>query len=150
MTTLSIKIRNYDQVDKAFRKAPEKMTGELHDAIAQSILRIERNTKREAPVNKQGGGGNLRQSIRSQMIGTAKGMVEVGAEYGAYVEFGTRPHIIRVKNKKVLANRRTNQIFGRVVHHPGTKANPFFSRGIKATEEIFNSNIMQAVRNALK
>lgn len=150
MSNLTITIKNYDQVAATFRNAPKRMTGELHGAIAKSILQIERNTKREAPVNKRGGGGNLRQSIRSQMLGTARGMVEVGAEYGAYVEFGTRPHVIRAKNKRVLANRRENQFFGRVVRHPGTKANPFFNRGIKATEEVFNSNIMQAVRNALK
>jgi hypothetical protein len=50
------------------------------------------------------------------------------ATYAPYVEFGTPPHIIRPVNAKVLANARTGQIFGTLVHHPGTKPNPFMER----------------------
>jgi HK97 gp10 family phage protein len=149
MSNVTITIKNYDQVTALFKAAPARMTQEIHNAVSRSILQIERNVKREAPVNKRGGGGNLRQSIRSQMLGVAKGMVEVGAEYGAFVEFGTRPHVIRVKHKKVLANRRENKIFGEVVHHPGTRANPFFTRGISASERAVNKEFEKAVKNVL-
>src|ERR1700761_1907246 len=50
------------------------------------------------------------------------------AKYAPYVEFGTAPHIIRPVKAKVLANEETGQIFGTLVHHPGTKANPYMER----------------------
>jgi len=71
-------------------------------------------------------------------------------EHGMFVEFGTPPHIIRPKNGKVLAFPRsgsqrvqhndgtisgkftfggktikTDAVFAKVVHHPGTRPNPF-------------------------
>jgi hypothetical protein len=43
------------------------------------------------------------------------------ASYAPFVEFGTAPHEIRPVNAKVLANKKTGQFFGTLVHHPGTK-----------------------------
>lgn len=50
-------------------------------------------------------------------------LVAVGggdAYYWAYMEFGTRPHIIRSHGPWPLRNRETGQVFGQVVRHPGT------------------------------
>jgi HK97 gp10 family phage protein len=149
MEPIRIEIKNIDAVQTVFRAAPLKMTDEIHKAIQRSILTIERNVKREAPVNKKPGGGNLRQSVRSSMLGVASGTVEVGAEYGIYVEGGTRPHQIRPVRKMVLANRRTGEIFGRLVNHPGTKANPFFSRGVDQSRADIDRFFIKAVQNAL-
>jgi N6-adenosine-specific RNA methylase IME4 len=67
------------------------------------------------------------------------------ATYAPYVEFGTAPHIIRAVNKKVLANAATGQIFGPVVHHPGTKANPFMERIIASSQPEINDLFGQAL-----
>jgi hypothetical protein len=56
------------------------------------------------------------------------------ANYAPFVEFGTAPHIIRPVNAKVLANTKTGEIFGTLVHHPGTKANPFMERIVAAAQ----------------
>jgi len=65
------------------------------------------------------------------------------ASYAPYVELGTPPHIIRARNAKVLANTKTGQIFGPVVHHPGTRANPFMERIVASAQpeitELFGS-----------
>jgi len=146
----TITIPNLADIKRVFDEAPEKTIRQIDTAVRKSILRIESAAKREAPVNKQSGGGNLRQSIRSQMTGIASGKVEVGVDYGVYVEEGTRPHIITVKNAKVLANKYTGQMFGRTVKHPGTKANPFFQRGIDAAESDIIDYFSKAVVNVFK
>lgn len=77
--------------------------------------------------------------------------VEASASYAAYVEFGTKPHIIKPKYAKVLAwnnqgsvgNRQTGSVrsgakpnvFARQVHHPGTKAQPFLLPSAKAAQD---------------
>lgn len=150
MQAYKIQIKNIDTVQRVFHAAPLKMTQEINRAIQTTVRTLERNIKKEAPVNKQTGGGTLRQSIRSEVTGIASGKVEANAKYASAVETGTRPHIIRVKNKKALANKRTGQVFGRVVRHPGTKANPFFERGIQRSMPDIDRAFVRAVQNVLK
>jgi len=147
---ITIKVKNLDRIQMMFKKAPMKMTTALHKAINRIVLKIERDAKRNAPVNKKGGGGNLRQSIRSMMIGPARGKVEAGAGYAVFVHEGTRPHIIRIRQRKVLANKREGKIFGKVVHHPGTKANPFLQKAVDDNENFIDKEFESAVKKVFK
>jgi len=70
-----------------------------------------------------------------------KGVNIMMPEYGFYLEFGTRPHEIRVKNAKVLSDGK--RIFGKVVQHPGTEPQPF----IRA---VINTKLRQIVYNNIK
>src|SRR5882724_10945514 len=46
------------------------------------------------------------------------------AKYALFVHDGTRPHLIKASPGKVLADGRGG-FFGKIVNHPGTRANPF-------------------------
>jgi hypothetical protein len=85
--------------------------------------------------------GNLGRTIRIGSLTDTHVEVKAGGQlnvgYAAAVEFGSRPHVIRPRNRKVLAwggartlggrvragSRATH--FARVVNHPGTRAKPF-------------------------
>jgi len=146
---ISIKIVDINKLKAAFKKAPLIAVGEYSTAIERSAFKIEGDAKRAAPVNKGSGGGTLRQSISSRMTGRASAVIESRAKYSAYVDQGTRPHIIRVRNAKVLANRRTGQFFGKVVHHPGTKATKYFSGAIENSIPYINAQLKTAMQNIL-
>ena len=146
---ISIKIQNIEKLAAAFKKAPALATAQFDKAIERTARKIEGDAKRAAPVNKGSGGGTLRQSISSRMTGKARAVVESKAKYSAYVDQGTKPHIIRVRNARVLANRRTGRFFGRVVNHPGTKANPYFSQSLKNNESFMNNELTTATQNIL-
>lgn len=143
---LSIKLKNASEIMAKLKKMPVEMTKELDTAVKKTLSLVQNKTFKEAPVNKQGGGGNLRQSIRSDMSGVARGKLEVGSDYGIYVHEGTRPHIIEIKNKKGLANIRTGQFFGKRVQHTGTAPNPFLQRAVESSEEEIQGYFEEAVR----
>lgn len=145
----SINLQNGGTIRSLLKQQPLIMAKHLAKATSRSIKILEARAKREAPVNKQKGGGNLRQSIRSRMRTPLTGEVEVGAKYGIFVHEGTRPHIIRAKSAKVLANRRGGMFFGKTVRHPGTKANKFMDRAIKASESQINREFDNAMGKAL-
>lgn len=48
-----------------------------------------------------------------------------GVAYGLFPEVGTRPHVIESHGDYPLRNRKTGQVFGRRVHHPGTPEQPY-------------------------
>lgn len=148
MSGVTITIKNLDEIEKMFRKAPGKMLDGIHKAIQKSILIIERNAKREAPVNKGTGGGTLRQSIKSRMVGKATGEVSVEAKYAVFVHEGTRAHVIRPLRMKALANTREGKFFGRLVMHPGTTANPFLQRAVEQSEGDINKEFDKIILKA--
>ena len=69
--------------------------------------------------------GALLASIQKQTSGLS-GSVGPTVPYAVYVEYGTAPHDIRPVNAKVLAFPIGGRmVFTSIVHHPGTKRNPF-------------------------
>lgn len=94
--------------------------------------------------------GNLGRSIGLASLTAASVDTRAGANYAAFVEFGTRAHDIVPRNKKVLrfavgANARLSGaprsgapvVFAKRVKHPGTRAQPYMVPGAqKAIEGI--------------
>ena len=88
--------------------------------------------------------GKLQKSIHIEWIKNGFNLVfgdestyilALGFGYEYLVANGTQPHIITVKNAKVLTNGV--KFFGKTVHHPGTKANPFDVRTFQAIQNKF-------------
>ena len=150
MSNINIEIPGLDKLQDALKRAPVFTVNEASRAVQKSALLIQSNAIKEAPVNKQTGGGNLRQNIRMEMQTKTRAIIVSNAPYSVYVEMGTRPHDIRIKNKRVLANRRTGQIFGTHVHHPGTRANPYMQRAIDKSKVQINEYFKLAMLNIIK
>jgi hypothetical protein len=90
------------------------------DATRKVTREVFREIKRRVPVDT----GELLDSLGMSVVhGT--GIITVTAEHWAAVEYGTKPHIIRSGGDYSLRNRETGQSFGKVVHHPGTPAQPY-------------------------
>jgi HK97 gp10 family phage protein len=82
---------------------------------------------------------NLQRSIKVEAVSDTHVTIEAQAAYAGFVERGTRPHIIRPRNAKALrfaataagqrlsgsARRGAAVIFARIVHHPGTRPQPY-------------------------
>lgn len=95
--------------------------------------------------------GNLKRDIRVFEVTASE--VKVGntlkAKYAKFVHFGTKPYVIKPKNKKALANKKAGIIFGKKVNHPGIKANPYLlnawniykSGGLKRASDELAQNI---------
>lgn len=99
------------------------------DAVAEAKKLVPRKT------------GNLGRTIGPGGLGNDFAIVHATAGYAAYVELGTKPHVIRPRNKRVLAwstggtrlsgrptasaRRSGKMAFARKVNHPGTKPHPY-------------------------
>jgi hypothetical protein len=96
----------------------------LTEAMQRSVLLVEGNAKREAPVKK----GNLRRTITSRVEqGGRRGVIGTNAPYARPVHDGSRPHIIKATRAKALYWKGASHPV-KSVKHPGNKPNPFFRR----------------------
>ena len=85
--------------------------------------------------------GKLAGSIVKE-VGDSEASIQAWAPYAVYVVNGTAPHEIRPVNARVLAFEVGGKtVFAPLVHHPGTKPNPFMQRAVEdarsKVEEVF-------------
>lgn len=117
---------------------------------ADRIAPIVRNgMKAEAPVAKGPGGGRLRDSIRYQRKTSTAGLsiqFYTNTPYAAFVVDGTPPHIIRPRAARALHwQTNGNSNFARLVHHPGTKPNPFARKALEELTPMLQATFKDAV-----
>jgi hypothetical protein len=102
--------------------------------VAKELIRaaqvVTKGAKRRCPVSPAGSGdnrsGHLRSSIAWDLtVSPLQADIGTDVDYGLFVEVGTKPHTIRSKGPWPLRNRRAGKVLGRVVHHPGTRAQPY-------------------------
>lgn len=109
------------------------------DGRRELLESLQRETIAEAKANVPRKTGHLGRSIVRGRISGNSAEVIANAGYAAYVEYGTRPHVITPKRARVLAwpaNAGGRRLTGRPragaamrfskrVNHPGTKPQPF-------------------------
>lgn len=108
----------------------------------QFMARLALSAVREQKILVPRKTGNLGRSITLGAVTPTRAETVARANYAAFVERGTRAHIITPKNKKVLAwsadgkarlsgaVRKGGAVrFAKRVRHPGTKARPFMVPG---------------------
>ena len=122
------------QSENGFKKAVASAVSEMHMMAKKKIQQHTRNSKVRS--------GFLTNNItRTILNGGFTGEVVSGANYSQAFEEGTRPHIIRAVNKKVLAGPFRGRpagwktspqsqsmgyaTYGKEVRHPGTRPHPF-------------------------
>jgi hypothetical protein len=87
--------------------------------------------------------GLLQRRIIPGAVTNDHAIVKADTPYAAPVEFGSKPHIIRPRNGKVLAWGGARRLSGRlrsgasptnfatIVHHPGSRPHPYLIPGAK-------------------
>lgn len=73
--------------------------------------------------------------------------------YLNFIELGADPHIIKSKGKsgaKVLANKDTQQFFGKTVKHPGVKMQPWLRPALDQNKEKAVNKLRDRLRAGIE
>lgn len=118
-------ITGLDELQKFLDQLPAKIEANImRSALAAGARVIGKEAKRNVPVRRGGLRASIRVSSRLKN-GKVTASVKAGnknAWYWRFVEFGTRPHDIKPKNRKSLFFAGMNK---EIVHHPGARPHPF-------------------------
>lgn len=96
----------------------------LQQRIPEINMRMAKAVAADARLACPVDDGDLRDSIEPKQHG-ADARVHVGTDHWAPTEYGSLPHEIRSTGPWPLRNAKTGEVFGQVVQHPGTPAQPF-------------------------
>ena len=131
---------NTEEFTASMSTAVADLRDSAYRAVVAAGLEVRNDAIRRSPVDT----GLLRAGWRMREGTSGKvGWVEVynSTPYAPAVEYGTRPHTIRVRNKKVLANRGAGQVFGKVVNHPGTPPRPMLRPAIDRVAPVLRAKL---------
>jgi phage gpG-like protein len=152
----SIKVEGLEALTRAMDRAGGKLRDKLIYTMGQATTLVQNEAKamREGRfVNRT---GTLRRSIIKRVESPKRGVVGTDVKYAPYVEFGTRPHIIRPKRAKVLAfkDKHGRMIFARQVNHPGSKPYPYmepaFRENVEPIKDLYDRLILEVVHEMAK
>ena len=139
---------NTDEIDKfavELTELSEKSRDNVQKAIKKSAFNIETNAKKNLASNKSVVTGHLRRGIATQ-IGDMEATIHTSnIKYASMVEFGTKPHIIRAKNKKALYWKGASHPV-KQVNHPGSKAKPYLIPAFESEKDKFIENLKEAIK----
>lgn len=118
---MGIDIRGLRELEADLANAGPVMREDAQTVVEKNGHDVVADAQFSAPVDT----GNLKASIGVDYDGDGLGY-EAGpsASYGADVEFGTVPHIIKPKTAKALSWPGAAHPVASV-HHPGTAPNPY-------------------------
>jgi len=121
-----------DRLAEALRRTAKESDITTQEVLVTSANHILAEMESRVPVKT----GNLRQSLG---VKVESNKVIIGpnihqAPYAPYVEFGTQPHDIKPKKPGGVLVFTINgtKVFTKLVHHPGTQAQPYVEPAFEA------------------
>ena len=139
---------NTDEIDKfavELTELSEKSRDNVQKAIKKSAFNIESQTKKNLASNKSVVTGHLRRSIATKMGDLEATIHTSNVKYAVIVEKGSKPHIIRPKNKKALYWKGAKRPV-KLVNHPGSKAKPYLIPAFESEKDKSIENLKEAIK----
>ena len=121
-------------------KLSDKTKGNVQKVLNNTGFKIETKAKGNVPVDT----GHLRRGITTK-IGDMEVIVHTSnIKYARGVEFGTRPHLIKPKNKKALYWKGAKHPV-KSVNHPGSKAKPYLIPAFESEKDYLIKDLKEVL-----
>jgi hypothetical protein len=144
---IELNIEGMDAIRREFARLVPEVKQQVLDGMAQVAFDT---AQRQADTHTKTGA--LARSLRLRPEGDSAWIIDhdqQAAPHAVFVHWGTRPHVIRPKDKKALRWVSGNQfIFARFVRHPGYAGDPWM---VKAADEAVRQfdNIVRRAQESL-
>ena len=158
---MALKVEGVRTVTAGMERFKELTTEEVKVAINVTTLDVQRAAMKYAEMKTTRRTGALVRGILVAFPSDLTGEVYNTAPHAPYIEYGTKPHRIRIRNKKVLASRNLGgqgmllgggsqyTFYGKEVFHPGTRATPYMEPAAKYGEKQLFEHLTEALKKAL-
>ena len=122
----------------------ENIRSDVQKVLKKSGFNIETRAKRNISNNGSVKTGHLRRGITTD-VGNMEVIVHTSnIKYARLVEEGTRPHIIKAKNKKALYWKGASHPV-KSVRHPGSKAKPYLIPAFEKEKDTFINDLKEVI-----
>ena len=138
---------NADELNKFSVEIPklyEKNETLVRQIVKNSAFNIQKNAKSNLTKNKSVDTGHLRRGISTDIKGLGATIHTSNIKYAPGVEYGTKAHIIKPKNKKALYWKSAKHPVKKV-NHPGSKAKPYLIPAFEKEKDQFLEKLKEVI-----
>jgi HK97 gp10 family phage protein len=125
-------------------KLSDEVEEDVKKVVKNSAFNIERNAKSNLTKNKSVATGHLRRGISTDIKGLEAVIHTSNIKYAPGVEYGTKAHVIRAKNKKALYWKGAKHPVKKA-NHPGSKAKPFLIPAFNQEKDQFLEKLKEVI-----
>ena len=138
---------NADELNKfsvGVIKLSDEVEEDVKKVVKNSAFNIEKNAKSNLTKNKSVATGELRRRTSTNIKGLEATIHTSNLKYAPHVEYGTKAHIIRPKNKRFLYWEGAKYPVKKV-NHPGNKAKPFLIPAFEKEKDQFLEKLKEVI-----
>ena len=136
-----------DELNKFSVEIPklyEKNETLVRQTVKNSAFNIQRGAISNLTNNKSVDTGHLRRGVSTDIKGLVATIHTSNIKYAPGVEYGTKAHIIRAKNKKALYWKGAKHPVKKV-NHPGSKAKPYLIPAFNQEKDQFLEKLKEVI-----
>lgn len=122
----------------------EDIRADVQKVLKKSGFNIEAKAKLNITNNGSVKTGHLRRGITTDVGNMEVTVHTSNIKYARGVEEGTRPHVIRAKNKKALYWKGAKHPV-KSVRHPGSRAKPFLMPAFEKEKEVLIRDLEKVI-----
>ena len=123
----------------------EDIRSDVQKVLKKSGFNIEAKAKLNIANNGSVKTGHLRRGITTDVGNMEVTVHTSNIKYARGVEEGTRPHIIKAKNKKALYWKGAKHPV-KSVRHPGSRAKPFLIPAFEKEKEVLIRDLEKVIK----
>ena len=127
------------------KDASENIRSDVQKVLKKSGFNIEAKAKLNITNNGSVKTGHLRRGITTDVGNMEVTVHTSNIKYARGVEEGTRPHVIRAKNKKALYWKGAKHPV-KSVRHPGSRAKPFLIPAFEKEKEVLIRDLEKVIK----
>ena len=142
---IKVDVNDLNEFSVKILKLSQEAEESVKKVVKNSAFKIQKEAMSNLTKNKSVATGHLRRAVSTDIKGLEATVHTSNVKYAIMVEKGTKAHLIKPKNKKMLYWKGASHPV-RIVRHPGSRAKPFLEPAFEKEKDQFLEKLKEVIK----
>ena len=142
---IKVNVNDLNEFSVKILKLSQEAEESVKKVVKNSAFKIQKEAISNLTKNKSVATGHLRRAVSTDIKGLEATVHTSNVKYAIMVEKGTKAHLIKPKNKKMLYWKGASHPV-RIVRHPGSRAKPFLEPAFEKEKDQFLEKLKEVIK----
>ena len=142
---IKVDVNDLNEFSVKILKLSQEAEENVKKVVKNSAFKIQKEAISNLTKNKSVATGHLRRAVSTDIKSLEATVHTSNVKYAIMVEKGTKAHLIKPKNKKMLYWKGASHPV-RIVRHPGSRAKPFLEPAFEKEKDQFLEKLKEVIK----